>query len=87
MREYTNANAQASAQLNAEANRYFDNGMTMRANSEEYVRVTVFLAVVLLLTAIGQRLQKSWPRAVLVTVAFILLSSSAYHLLTLPRAW
>jgi hypothetical protein len=87
MREYANANAQASTQLNAEANRYFDNGVTMRSNSEEYVRVTVFLAVVLLLTAIGQRLQRLWPRAALVTVAFILLGSSAYHLLALPRVW
>jgi hypothetical protein len=86
MREYTNANAQAAAQLNDEANRYFDRGASMRDDSEEYVRVTIFLATVLLLTAIGQRLQR-WPRDALVTIAFILLSICTYRLLSLPRVW
>lgn len=87
MREYTNANAQAAVQLNEEANHCFDRGASMRESSEEYVRVTVFLATVLLLTAIGQRLRKSSPRVALATVAFILLGCSAYRLLTLPRVW
>jgi hypothetical protein len=87
MREYANANAQASVQLNEEANHYFDRGASLRDTSEEYVRVTVFLATVLLLTAIGQRLRRFWPRAALVMVASILLGSSAYRLLTLPHVW
>lgn len=87
MPEYTNANGQESARLNAEAREYFEKGMTMRENSDDYIRVTVLLATVLLLTAIGQRLRRFWPRAALAAVASILLSISAYRLLTLPRVW
>lgn len=87
MPEYVDANAQASAKFHEEANRYFDKGVSLRDTGDEYIRVTVFLATVLLLTAIGQRIRSFWPRATIVTVAFILLISSAYHLLTLPRVW
>jgi hypothetical protein len=87
MPEYANANAEESARLTAEAAESFDKGMTMRENSDEYIRVTVFLATVLLLTAIGQRLRRFWPRAALVMVALVLLCTSAYRLLTLPRVW
>jgi hypothetical protein len=87
MPEYSNANAQESARLNAEASECFEKGMTMRENSDEYIRVTVFLATVLLLTGIGQRLRRFWARATLVSVALILLGISAYRLMTLPRVW
>ncbi len=87
MPEYSNANAQESARLNAEASECFEKGMTMRENSDEYIRVTVFLATVLLLTGIGQRFRRFWPRAALVSVALLLLGVSAYRLMTLPRVW
>ena len=87
MKEYSNANARESAKLNEDAARFFDNGVRMRSTSEEYVRVTVYLATVLLLTAIGQRIRGRWPRAGIVITACILLGASAYRLLTLPHAW
>lgn len=87
MKEYSNANAQESAKLNEEAARFFEKGVGLRQTSEEYVRVTVFLATVLLLTAIGQRVRSLLPRAGIAATAFILLAVSAYRLFTLPHVW
>lgn len=87
MQEYIPANAQESARLNEEAKARFEKGVAMRETSEEYVRVTVFLATVLLCTAIGQRIRTRWARSGVAVAASILLASSAYYLLTLPRTW
>lgn len=87
MKEYRDVNAQESARLNEQAKGYFEAGVKMRNTSEEYVRVTVFLATVLLFMAIGQRLRRFWVRKAVAIAACILLAGSAYYLLTLPRSW
>jgi len=87
MQEYVNANSQESARLDAEGERYFQEGERMRETGDEYIRVTIFLATVLLLVAISQRIRMRRLRIGLVTLAFVLLCSSGYYLLTLPRVW
>ncbi len=86
MPEYTNANMQAAAKLAEQANGYFERGVSTRENGDRYVKVTVFLATVLLLTALSQRFEIFGPRVVVVTVALVLLVMSAYWILTFPRA-
>ena len=57
MPEYTNANAQESAKFAKEASNYFEKGVSTRETGDSYVKVTVFLATVLLLTALSQRFE------------------------------
>ena len=52
---YKNANVEQSAALTREASEVFETGTKARETGDRYVRVTVFLATVLLLTAISQR--------------------------------
>jgi hypothetical protein len=86
MPEYLSANAEGSKKLAAEATSYFDKGVNTRETGDHYVKVSVFLATVLLLTALGQRFDILVPRIVLLAVAFILLLFSTFWILTLPRA-
>jgi hypothetical protein len=86
MTEYKNANASEAAQLAAEAKGYFEKGVGTRDTGDQYVKVTVFLATVLLLTALSQRFEIFGPRVAVVAVALVLLVISAWWVLTLPRA-
>jgi hypothetical protein len=86
MAEYMNANSQESKKLTEEAKDHFAKGVSARGIGDRYVKVTVFLATVLLLTALGQRFEILGPRIAVVMVAFILLVMSTYSLLSLPRA-
>ncbi len=86
MAEYANANGQASANLNHQAQGYFEDGGGMRETGDRYVKVTVFLATVLLLTALGQRFEIVGARVAVLLVAFGLLVMSTFWILTLPRA-
>jgi Flp pilus assembly protein TadB len=58
----------------------------MRGNGDEYVKVTVFLATVLLLTALTQQFAMVGPRVAVVAVAFVMLLVSMYWIWTFPRA-
>jgi hypothetical protein len=86
MPEYKSANGEESTKLAADAKGYFENAVTMRENGDQYVKVTVFLATVLLLTALSQRFEILGPRVAVVAVAFVLLVVSTYWIVTLPRA-
>jgi hypothetical protein len=86
MGEYRNANSQEAARLTDEAKDHFEKGVSTRDIGDSYVKVTVFLATVLLLTALGQRFEILGPRVAVVVVAFILLALSTYSILSLPRA-
>jgi hypothetical protein len=85
MAEYKNTNSQESSRLAEEAKGYFEKGVTSRDTGDQYVKVTVFLATVLLLTALSQRFEIFGPRVAIVAVAFSLLVMSSYWMLTLPR--
>ena len=86
MAEYTNANSRESATLAVEAKGYFENGVSMRETGDNYVKVTVLLATVLLLTALGQRFEIFGTRVAVLAVAAVLLIVSTYVLLTFARA-
>jgi len=69
-----------------EATRVFERGTQARQHSDEYVRVTVTLATVLLLMAISQRFKTSGARIGLAVVATLLLCFPIFRILTLPQA-
>lgn len=82
---YRDLRAEEASHRNQEATKLFDRGTPAREYGDEYVRVTVLLATVLLLTAIGQRFRSHRIRVVLVTTALLLLVVPIWRLLSLPR--
>jgi hypothetical protein len=86
MPEYTNANAQNARKLPEEAQEYFERAVNTRETGDHYVKVTIFLATVLLLTALGQRFERLGPRIAVLAVAFVLLIISTFWIVTFPRA-
>jgi hypothetical protein len=85
MPEYHNAHLEESAKLSDEATKEFEAGSKARSKSDDYVRVTVLLATVLLLVAISQRFKTHKVRVGLAVVALILLCVPIYRIITLPR--
>jgi hypothetical protein len=85
MPQYHNANAEAAIKRGEEANEAFEQGAAARATSDKYVRATVLLATVLLLTAISQRFKTQGVRMGLAILALLLLCLPLYRLLTLPH--
>jgi hypothetical protein len=85
MPEYRSSKTEQGSQLEEKATAAFDNGSKARETSDKYVRATVTLATVLLLIAISQRFKSSKARVGLAVIAFIVLCSPVYHILTLPR--
>jgi hypothetical protein len=83
---YRSAKTDEAAKLNAQATEVFEEGTRDREYSDQYVRVTVTLATVLLLMAISQRFKTRGVRVGLLVVAVLLLCFPVYHILTLPRA-
>ncbi|HEY1654155.1 MAG TPA: hypothetical protein VGF86_03470 [Candidatus Tumulicola sp.] len=86
MPEYRNANALEAVRLEGVSARYVGDGIKSREQSDDYVRVTVFLATALFLTALSQRFEFTGPRVVIVAVAATLLLLSVFWILRLPRA-
>ncbi len=86
MPEYRNTVAEQSGKLNQEASELFERGTSARERGDEYVRVTVTLATVLLLIAISQRFRVHRVRVALIVVALLLLCIPLWRIFTLPRA-
>jgi hypothetical protein len=86
MPEYRNSRTEEAASLNKEAANTFAQGDQAREWSDAYVRVTVMLATVLLLTAISQRFKAHYVRVGMLLFAALLLCYPMYLLLRLPRA-
>jgi hypothetical protein len=86
MPEYRSARTEEAAKLGEQAAGAFERGDQARKHSDEYVRVTVTLATVLLLMAISQRFKVHAVRVSLAVVAVLLLCGPIYRILTLPRA-
>jgi hypothetical protein len=63
----------------------FNQGTRSGATGERYVRVTVLLATVLLLTAISQRFRITLVRTALLCTAFVVLAIPLWNLFRLPR--
>jgi hypothetical protein len=85
MGEYTNATDRESKKLVEEAKRYFEKAVKARETGDHYVKVSVFLVTVLLLTALGQRFEMSGRRILVLVVAFTLLIISTFWIVTFPR--
>ncbi|HYL27290.1 MAG TPA: hypothetical protein VEW74_05605, partial [Candidatus Nitrosotalea sp.] len=85
MPQYASANAQAAKQLSAESEKYFESGVDSRDRGDDYVRITVFLATILFLTALSQRFEFAGARVAITVVAAAFLIVSIFWLVTLPR--
>jgi len=86
MPEYRSAKSEEAAKLSEQATDTFERGNQAREHSDQYVRVTVTLATVLLLMAISQRFKTQAVRVGLAVLAVLLLCGPIIRILTLPRA-
>ena len=85
MPDYHNANHEQFLRLNKKAVEMADQGTKSGETGDNYVRITVLLATVLLITAIGQRFHFKAVRVVFMVLAFFLLCLPLVRLLMLPR--
>jgi hypothetical protein len=86
MPEYKSALAAQSAALSQQAGADFTDGVKTRETGDQYVRLTVFLATVLLLTALSQRFKILGPRVGILAVAGVMLVICSYWIATFPKA-
>ena len=85
MPEYHNAKHEQFLGLNKQAADVADQGTKSGETGDQYVRITVLLATVLLITAIGQRFHFKAVRVVFMILACLLLCLPLLQLLMLPR--
>ena len=85
MPEYRSARLESSKELAGQAKAYFETGVRTRRTGDEYVRITVVLATVLLLTALAQRFQIRKVRLGLLAVGSALLTYATFLIVTFPR--
>ena len=85
MVEYRSAKREQSIALNRQATDTFRRGRKSGETADQYVRITVFLATVLLITAIGQRFRIKAVRTLFMVVACLFLCVPIARLLMLPR--
>ena len=86
MPEYRNTKTEQAAALSRQAAEILEKGTRARQRADDYVRVTVMLATVLLLTALAQRFKIHSVRVGLAAISMLLLCAIGYRILTLPRA-
>lgn len=84
--DYKNAHLEGSRGLARQARELYERGVATRETGDDYVRITVLLATVLLLTALAQRFKVLAPRAGLLGVACVMLVFAIYFIVTFPRA-
>jgi hypothetical protein len=85
MPEYHNANHEQFLVLTKQAAEIADQGAKSGETGDQYVRITVLLATVLLITAIGQRFRFKSVRITFMILALLLLCLPFWELLRLPR--
>jgi len=85
MPDYHNAKHEQFLKLNKQAVEMAEQGTKSGETGDNYVRITVLLATVLLITAIGQRFHFKAVRVVFMVLAFLLLCLPLVRLLMLPR--
>ncbi len=86
MPEYRSAKLEKARALNEESSRQFRQGVDSRETGDRYVRITVLLATVLLLTALAQRFKIHAARVGLLAVASIMLVRAVSLIVSFPRA-
>jgi hypothetical protein len=85
MPEYHNSKHEQFLGLSKRAAEVADQGTKSGETGDQYVRITVLLATVLLITAIGQRFHFKTVRVVFMILACLLLCLPLLQLLMLPR--
>jgi hypothetical protein len=85
MPEYHNAKHEQFLDLSKHATGVTDQGTKSGETGDQYVRITVLLATVLLITAIGQRFRIKAARVVFMILACLLLCLPLWQLRILPR--
>src|SRR5947207_8911433 len=85
MPEYHDAKHEQFLRLSKQASAVVEQGTKSGETGDQYVRITVFLATVLLITAIGQRFRFKLVRIVFMILAWLLLCLPPWQLLMLPR--
>lgn len=85
MPEYHDPLTEKATELSQEASHAFDLGVSYRVTAERYVRITVILAAVLFLIALGQRFKIRGVRYSVNVVAGIFLVYSLYLLAIYPH--
>jgi hypothetical protein len=85
MPEYRSTKLEEARRLNADAPAIFQRGTRAGDVADRYVRITVLLATVLLITAIGQRFRVTSVRTGMLVVAFLLLCIPMWNLFALWR--
>jgi len=85
MPEYRNTKSEEAATLKKGASESLEQGSSAGIAGDQYVRVTVLLATVLLLTVISQRFRITSVRIGLLALAFLLMGALLWNLSTLPR--
>jgi hypothetical protein len=85
MPEYHNSLLERAAALERRASSTFDEGTASREQGDDYVRVTVLLATVLFLIAVGQRFKIWGVRVALFGVAVVFLSLAIFSVATYPH--
>ena len=85
MPDYHNAKHEQFLGLTKQAAEIADQGTKSGETGDQYVRITVLLATVLLITAIGQRFRFKAVRVVFMILACLLLCLPLWQLLMLPR--
>jgi|SRR5947209_8589843 len=86
MPQYHNPAEMKATQLDDLATATFQLGTDARETADKYVRITVLLATILFLIAIGQRFKIMVVRRTLLGVAFVLIVYGLITLSTYPRA-
>jgi len=85
MPEYHDAKHEQFLALSQQTAEVADKGTKSGETGDQYVRITVLLATVLLITAIGQRFRFRIVRIAFMILAWLLLSLPLWQLLMLPR--
>lgn len=86
MAEFHSSKTEEATKLNERATETFEQGNVARNHSDEYVRVTVTLATLLLLISIAQRFKIHAVRVGMAVLVLLLLCLPIYRILTLPQA-
>lgn len=87
MPDYEDPVLEEAVELGREASHAFDLGVEYRKTGERYVRVTVFLAAVLFLIAIGQRFKIRGVRYAVNTIAGVFLVYALILFAGYPHLW
>ena len=86
MPQYKDPLAAQAAVLSTQGSQHYSTGIDDRETADKYVRLTVILAAVLFLVAVGQRFKVRRVRLAVLGVAGVFLAYSVVLIATYPRA-